>query len=283
MPQIPATTVANLRDLGGTPLPGGRSVRPGFVLRSGQLDRMDPASDPAVAALSLHTVVDFRSAAERADHPDRVPDGARLIVADVLADRLAAAGTARAAPAQLKHILSSPALAEHRLGGGRARKLFADTYRSFVSSGSARAAYRTFLTELGAPDAGPLLFHCTAGKDRTGWAATLVLSLLGADDATIEREYLSVNPAVRQAFAPLVEGFSPPAATRRPPRRHRGRARSYPGRRALDEAHARPRLGREVRAGRARRVRREHRAHPRASDRGLSPGAGQVPVRRPAR
>ncbi|WP_093801163.1 tyrosine-protein phosphatase [Streptomyces sp. Wb2n-11] len=206
MPQIPATTVANLRDLGGTPLPGGRSVRPGFVLRSGQLDRMDPASDPAVAALPLRTVVDFRSAAERADHPDRVPDGARLIVADVLADRLAA-GTARAAPAQLKHILSNPALAEQHLGGGRARKLFADTYRSFVTSGSARAAYRTFLTELGAPDAGPLLFHCTAGKDRTGWAATLVLSLLGADDATIEREYLSVNPAVRQAFAPLVEGF----------------------------------------------------------------------------
>ncbi|MET9509078.1 tyrosine-protein phosphatase [Streptomyces flavidovirens] len=206
MTQIPATTVANLRDLGGTPLPHGRSVRPGLVLRSGQLDRMDPASDPAVRALNLRTVVDFRSVAERTDHPDRVPDGARLIVADVLADQLATR-SAPAAAAQIKHLLSNPALAEQHVGGGRAQKLFAETYRGFVTTASARAAYRTFLTELGAPDAGPLLFHCTAGKDRTGWAATLVLSLLGADDETIEREYLSVNPAVRQAFAPLVEGF----------------------------------------------------------------------------
>ncbi len=53
----------------------------------------------------------------------------------------------------------------------------------------------------------PLLFHCTAGKDRTGWAATVILTLLGADEETVEREYLSVNPAVRQAFAPLIEGF----------------------------------------------------------------------------
>ena len=66
---IPATTVANLRDLGSTPLSGGRTVRPGLVFRAGQLDRMDPAADPAVAGLGLRTVLDLRTAAERADHP----------------------------------------------------------------------------------------------------------------------------------------------------------------------------------------------------------------------
>ncbi|MGW7288225.1 tyrosine-protein phosphatase, partial [Streptomyces sp. NPDC054847] len=65
MNAIPSTTVANLRDLGGTPLPGGRSVRSGLLFRSGQLDRMDAASDPAVAALGIRTVVDFRTRAER--------------------------------------------------------------------------------------------------------------------------------------------------------------------------------------------------------------------------
>ncbi|AYG83301.1 Tyrosine-protein phosphatase [Streptomyces hundungensis] len=202
---IPATTIANLRDLGSTPLSGGRTVRPGLVFRAGQLDRMDPATDPAVAALGLRTILDLRTDAERADHPDRVSAGARLLVADALADTLSAAGAPAAA--QLKHVLADPVLAEEHLGGGRAQARFADTYRALVSTGSARAAYRTLLTELAADDAVPLLFHCTAGKDRTGWAATVILTLLGADEETVEREYLSVNPAVRQAFAPLIEGF----------------------------------------------------------------------------
>ncbi|MEU3504063.1 tyrosine-protein phosphatase [Streptomyces hundungensis] len=202
---IPATTIANLRDLGSTPLSGGRTVRPGLVFRAGQLDRMDPATDPAVAALGLRTILDLRTDAERADHPDRVPAGARLLVADALADTLSASGAPAAA--QLKHVLADPVLAEEHLGGGRAQARFADTYRALVSTGSARAAYRTLLTELAADDALPLLFHCTAGKDRTGWGATVILTLLGADEETVEREYLSVNPAVRQAFAPLIEGF----------------------------------------------------------------------------
>ncbi|MFG3283761.1 tyrosine-protein phosphatase [Streptomyces sp. NPDC048111] len=202
---IPATTVANLRDLGTTPLAGGRTVRTGLVFRAGQLDRMDPAADPAVAALGLRTVLDLRTDAERADHPDRVPDGVRLLIADALADKLSGAGAPAAA--QLKHVLADPVLAEQHLGGGKAQALFADTYRALVSTGSARAAYRTLLTELAAEDAGPLLFHCTAGKDRTGWGATVVLALLGAGEETLREAYLSVNPAVRAAFAPLIEGF----------------------------------------------------------------------------
>ncbi|MFE9932508.1 tyrosine-protein phosphatase [Streptomyces sp. NPDC005533] len=207
MTATPSTTVANLRDLGGTPLAGGRTVRPGLVLRSGQLDRLDLDADPVVAALGVRTVIDFRTDAERADHPDRIPDGARLLVGDVLADKLREAGKKPAA-SQLKDLLSDPAVAEEHLGGGKAQALFADTYRSFVNSVSAQAAYRMLLTEAADPTAGPLLFHCTAGKDRTGWGATVILALLGADQETLMAEYLSVNPAVKQAFAPMIEGFT---------------------------------------------------------------------------
>lgn len=206
MTAIPSTTVANLRDLGGTPLPGGRSIRDGLVLRSGQLNRLDLDADPVVAALGLRTVIDFRTDAERADHPDRIPAGARMLVGDVLADKLNSAEMPAAV--QLKDLLSDPAVAEEHLGGGRAQALFADTYRSFVSSGSAHAAYRMLLTEAADAGSGPLLFHCTAGKDRTGWGATVILALLGADEDTLMAEYLSVNPAVKQAFAPMIEGFT---------------------------------------------------------------------------
>ncbi|MFZ3469839.1 tyrosine-protein phosphatase [Streptomyces sp. 4.24] len=211
-----ATTVANLRDLGGTPLPGGRTVRSGLVFRSGQLDRLDLEADRAVAALELRTVLDFRTDVERAEHPDRIPAGARLLIADVLADKVNAdtggaedsGGPGKIPAAQLKDMLSDPVVAEEHLGGGKAQALFASVYRSLVSSGSAQAAYRLMLTELADPGAGPLLFHCTAGKDRTGWGATVILSLLGADDETLMDEYLSVNPAVRIAFAPLIENFT---------------------------------------------------------------------------
>ncbi|MFD9306848.1 tyrosine-protein phosphatase [Streptomyces sp. NPDC060048] len=208
-----ATTVANLRDLGGTPLSGGRTVRSGLVFRSGQLDRLDLDVDRAVAALGFRTVVDFRTDAERGLHPDRVPAGARLLVADVLADKVNAdsgsgEGPGKIPAAQLKDMLSDPVVAEEHLGNGKAQALFASVYRSLVSSGSAQASYRLLLTELADPGAGPLLFHCTAGKDRTGWGATVILSLLGASDETLMSEYLSVNPAVRIAFASMIEGFT---------------------------------------------------------------------------
>ncbi|MFD7553382.1 tyrosine-protein phosphatase [Streptomyces sp. NPDC059835] len=206
MTATPSTTVANLRDLGGTPLTGGRTVRSGLVLRSGQLDRLDVDADPVVAALGLATVIDFRSTAERTDHPDRVPAGVKSLVGDVLADRMSSGKMPAAA--QLKDLLSDPVVAEERLGGGKAQALFADVYRSFVGTASAQASYRMLLEELADPQAGPLLFHCTAGKDRTGWGATIILSLLGADDETLMAEYLSVNPAVKQAFAPMIEGFT---------------------------------------------------------------------------
>ncbi|MFF3624518.1 tyrosine-protein phosphatase [Streptomyces sp. NPDC002467] len=206
MTATPSTTVANLRDLGGTPLTGGRTVRSGLVLRSGQLDRLDVDADPVVAALGLATVIDFRSTAERTDHPDRVPAGVKSLVCDVLADKMSSGKMPAAA--QLKDLLSDPVVAEERLGGGKAQALFADVYRSFVGTASAQASYRMLLEELADPQAGPLLFHCTAGKDRTGWGATIILSLLGADDETLMAEYLSVNPAVKQAFAPMIEGFT---------------------------------------------------------------------------
>jgi protein-tyrosine phosphatase len=172
----------------------------------GQLDRLDPTADPVVAALGIRTVVDFRTRAERGARPDHLPEGGRLLLADVLADQVAAGRTPVAA--RLGQVLADPVVAEQELGGGRARELFAETYRDFVTADSARAAYRAFLNELADPYAGPLLFHCTAGKDRAGWAATIVLTLLGASPEAIEAEYLSVNAAVQHVFAPLVESFT---------------------------------------------------------------------------
>ncbi|MEV4557766.1 tyrosine-protein phosphatase [Kitasatospora sp. NPDC049285] len=200
---VDSATVANLRDLGGIGLPGGARVRPGLALRSGQLDQLDPVGDPMFSALGVRTVIDLRTDAERAAFPDRVPAGAHLLVADVLADQAGSGTTAALAAA-----LADPAAANRALGGGKAARALREDYRAFVTSASARQAYKQLITALAHQGGGPVLFHCTAGKDRTGWGATLVLLLLGADEATVRTEYLSVDPAVRARFAPLVERFT---------------------------------------------------------------------------
>ncbi|KOV49302.1 protein tyrosine phosphatase, partial [Streptomyces sp. H036] len=102
----------------------------------GRLDRLRLDGDPVGAALDRRTVIDFRTDAEGGDHPDRIPAGSRLLDCYVLADNLRSAGK-KPADAQLKDLRSDPVVAEEHLGGGKAQALFADTYRSFVHSGSA--------------------------------------------------------------------------------------------------------------------------------------------------
>ncbi|MFE6773011.1 tyrosine-protein phosphatase [Streptomyces fimicarius] len=198
---VPAATVVNLRDLGGIALGRDRRVRQGLLFRSGQLSELDPASDRAVSALGIRTVVDLRTADERRWAPDRLPDRARLFVADVLGDQPGVA------PARLRSLLADPVEAERTLGGGRAEELFAETYRKMVLSPGAAAAYRAFLETVADAGARPVLFHCTAGKDRTGWAAAVLLMILGAARATVRSDFVAVNPAVRAAFAPYVAKF----------------------------------------------------------------------------
>ncbi|WP_326675593.1 tyrosine-protein phosphatase [Streptomyces sp. NBC_01237] len=198
---VPAATVVNLRDLGGIALGCGRRVRQGVLLRSGQLSDLDPQRDMAVAALGIRTVVDLRTADERQWAPDRLPAGARLFVADVLG------GHPGVAPARLRALLADPEEASRALGGGRAEGLFADTYRQLVLSPGAAAAYRALVETAADPRARPVLFHCTAGKDRTGWAAALLLMIVGASREVVRAEFLAVNPAVRAAFAPYVQKF----------------------------------------------------------------------------
>ncbi|WP_335933213.1 tyrosine-protein phosphatase [Streptomyces sp. PTD5-9] len=198
---VPASTVRNLRDLGGIALEPGRCVRPGAVLRSGGLGALDVERDTAVAALGIRTVVDLRTADERAAAPDRLPPGARLFVADVLGDNPGVA------PARLRALLADPVAAHRLLGNGKAEEVFAGTYRRMVLSPCAAAAYRAFVETAADDRARPVLFHCTTGKDRTGWAAALLLMLLGASREVVQAEFLAVNEDARGTCAPYVRGF----------------------------------------------------------------------------
>ncbi len=191
----------NLRDLGGWSTSDGGRVRRGVVYRSAQLAKLDVAGSLAFARLGIRSVYDLRTAPERTMMPDRLPDGVEYVVADVLAD------SSTAAPAQLLAVFSNPTSAEAVLGDGKTLQMFTEAYRDIVRLPSALAAFRRLFSDLGEAKRRPVLFHCTTGKDRTGWAAAVLLMLLGVGDDDVMREYLLTNVALLPSLDHVFDQF----------------------------------------------------------------------------
>lgn len=200
--RIPIDSVPNLRDVGGWAVAGGGHVRRGLLYRSMELDALSDADLPRFGELGLRTVFDLRTAAERTAKPDRALPDVRAVVLDVLAD------STDAAPAEVLGVLGDPAAAERMLGGGRAVELFESAYREIVSLPSAIDSYHRFFRDLVQPETNPALFHCTTGKDRTGWASAALLLVLGVDESDVMREYLLTNEQLLPSIQPIFDGFA---------------------------------------------------------------------------
>jgi protein-tyrosine phosphatase len=177
---LPLDGAHNLRDLGGYRSADGRRVRWGVLYRGDALADLSDDDLAYLARLELRRVVDFRSALERERDPDRIPasEGLEVVQRPIQGDALD--------PAELRERLLS--------GRGSAdewRGLLVDANRAFVRDFG--PVYAEFLRDLG--DAGelPVLFHCTAGKDRTGFAAAVALLAVGVPRETVMGDYLRTN------------------------------------------------------------------------------------------
>ncbi|MFF0424414.1 tyrosine-protein phosphatase [Streptomyces sp. NPDC004520] len=185
--QIPLQGAVNVRDLGGYVTYDGGRVRYGRAYRSDHLAKLTEADLTALAGLGLGTVVDLRIPAEVGyDGADRLPAGpvpvARPVTDNGLFGQLMAAIGSR-----------DPVRQEEMLGGGRAAAFMCEVYRTFVTDAANRAAFAATLRDLADPRRGPLLFHCTSGKDRTGWTSWLLLTLLGVPESSARADYLASN------------------------------------------------------------------------------------------
>jgi len=177
---LPLQGSSNFRDLGGYVGRGGRPVRWRRLFRSDHLGELVPSDVAALGALGLTRVCDFRGAQERTTFPCRLPDVA-----------------VHALPIEPTVVQGMQSL----LDGGQALTpqvtvtLMEQTYRDFVQHNSARFAQ---LFEHLLQDDAPLVFHCTAGKDRTGFAAALILSALGVPRDVVMQDYLLTNDCYRR-------------------------------------------------------------------------------------
>lgn len=165
----------NFRDVAGTgpghPTRDGGRVRRGVLYRSNELQLTD-ADARSLADLGLTVVHDLRGDHEVEAHPDVPVPGAtwhHVAVGGIPLDRVAALESADAAVDAMHAV-----------------------YRAFVEEPAARASFGALLTRIATTD-GPQLFHCTAGKDRTGWAAAVLLGLAGVPDDVVLADYLLTN------------------------------------------------------------------------------------------
>lgn len=206
-------TAPNFRDIGGYRTQDGYIVRRGVAYRSDQLDRLSDADLQAIAVLRPAVVADLRTATERSREPDRLPPGARAVVLDVAADSTRSlGGDMRQAMAQI--------------ASGQGESLLVEANREFVTLPSARASYVALIRLMLDAD-GPVVFHCTAGKDRTGWASAVVLTLLGVPRATVMEDYMASNArlaekneatfaAIARSSHPIDQAFLRPVLTVQP-------------------------------------------------------------------
>jgi protein-tyrosine phosphatase len=173
----------NFRDLGGYPTGRGRRMRWGRVYRSDSLADLTPIDLDRLAQLSLRTLIDFRTAAERAIKPNRLPAGASMRTVEI-------PFVPRGVPEMFREILAGAIDAE-----GIERQVLGH-YRSFPLDHIAE--YRQMLDLIGRGENLPLLVHCTSGKDRTGFAAAIILTAVGATRQTVLEDYVLTNLYRRQ-------------------------------------------------------------------------------------
>jgi protein-tyrosine phosphatase len=194
-------TVPNLRDLGGYKTKDGATVARGLVYRSNQLAGISPEDMEKIAKLGLKNDYDLRTEAERTPLPDELPPGVNNIWLDVLKD---AKGSA---PTNLLALLQDPKQGNKELGDGKIEAVFITSYRDFVSLSSAKTAYHEFFTSLADQNKLPALFHCTTGKDRTGWGAAALLTLLDVPKETVMKDYLRSNDYILPLYKEVIDGY----------------------------------------------------------------------------
>ena len=182
--------VANFRDLGGHRTRDGRRVRRGRLLRSGHLGHASDADQAILAGFGLKKVFDFRTPGDIAeDGEDRLPEGTESVLLPM--PDPAVGGDIRA---MLE--ASGADRLEEFFGDGKAEDLMRRSAAGLVRE--RREPYAQFLRALAEPEALPALFHCSAGKDRAGWAGSVVLLTLGVDEEEIIEQYLLSNRAAEQ-------------------------------------------------------------------------------------
>ncbi len=181
----------NFRELGGYEADEGKHVKWGQIWRGIPTCKLTGEADRAkLDALGLRLILDLRSTEEARREPDYVPDGARLV--QICGLRAEDGHEIAFAPGDIDRLMASAP------EGYDAPRVM---YRRMLTGNK---AFKELFRALEAGET-PILFHCSAGKDRTGVAAMLILLALGASDETICADYAQTNVCRRAEIEAVMQ------------------------------------------------------------------------------
>ncbi|MFH1160832.1 MAG: tyrosine-protein phosphatase [bacterium] len=174
-PVILLTNAPNFRDLGGIRTEDGRRIKHRLLYRSGDLARLSPADIKTMEAIEIRMIIDFRSDREVIKYPTpaigTVAENKRIPIADSAREE------------------AEIMMAEQNALG--LATLLVRDYRRMINDHADN--YREFFRVLTTTDQLPLVYHCAAGKDRTGLATYLLLRALGVNDKEARHDYMLSN------------------------------------------------------------------------------------------
>ena len=170
---------SNFRDLGGYAAGDGRRLRWRQLFRSNHLGHLTEDDIKVVRGLGVRSAFDFRGVQERV--------AAACVVDEIAVHSLPIEPTVVA--------LLRAKLQARALSSADALEIMRDSYRGYVRTNT--HSFRELFSHL-LEDKAPLVIHCTAGKDRTGFACALILHALGVPDQVISEDYLLTNRFYRR-------------------------------------------------------------------------------------
>ena len=188
----------NTRDLGGMLTADGRKVKSGKLIRSGHLFAASEKDREHLSGL-IDTVADFRTLKEYTEKPDPVIPGVRYVHIPILDEQKAGVTRDQDSYEEIRvKMLQEPDIS---------RRYMERTYAGFITSDFSRKQYERFIRILLEEHDKAILWHCTAGKDRAGFASVIVEELLGVSRKDILEDYLMTNsclePEIREIIADI--------------------------------------------------------------------------------
>ena len=179
----------NFRDLGGIKTKDGRRVKWGKLFRGDELCLLTDADLNYLSSIPLISIVDFRSEEEIEGAPDKNPTSVKKNYPLSIS------------PGNMSAMWKS--IHENAISADMIDSLMKELYILLVNDSISIKRYKEFFALLQDSSQIPLLFHCTAGKDRTGMGTALLLFALGVDEQSIIDDYLLSNVYLDAKYAPL--------------------------------------------------------------------------------
>lgn len=194
-------TLVNFRDIGGYKGIDGREIKYKKLLRSGEVRNLsDEDKNILINDYKLKKIIDFRSDDEVKNAPNDTLNGVEYQQINIMGE-----------------LSGNTSGSEDMVNNSKiksATEIMKEIYVNLATDKNSQKAYRKFLNEVKSLEEGSLLFHCFAGKDRTGFGALLIMKILGVKDDDIFEDYLKTNELRREANKIIIEELEKSGATK---------------------------------------------------------------------